>query len=216
MTNLVETAQWEPGVYQLETSDPVMGGPDGIDNVQARQLGNRTRYLKEHFEDHTAAANPHPQYATLVQMQTAINALVAAETGQNINVGRVNLDAFNLTPGDNAIVISDGISWTVLGSMQLAQSYLFNSSLAGSGYQKLPSGLIVQWGTGSATANNTYPIAFPNGPLSVVATVAAATTGTPYYVNVNLNGGKTSFGANAFSGTTSLSGVAIHWLAIGV
>ncbi|WP_244114806.1 gp53-like domain-containing protein [Burkholderia cepacia] len=63
MTNLVEVSKWEDGVYQLETSDPVVGGPEGIDNVQPRQLANRTRYLKDQQEAHAAAANPHPQYA---------------------------------------------------------------------------------------------------------------------------------------------------------
>lgn len=47
MGNLAETSQWEPGIYQIETTDPVVGGPDGIDNVQAKQLANRTQYLKE-------------------------------------------------------------------------------------------------------------------------------------------------------------------------
>ncbi|HDR9024824.1 TPA: hypothetical protein QDB09_005431 [Burkholderia vietnamiensis] len=81
MANLVEVSQWDAGIYQFETSDPVEGGPDGIDNVQARQLGNRTRYLKDQQESHANAANPHPQYALLTQMQAAINALVAAAPG---------------------------------------------------------------------------------------------------------------------------------------
>ncbi len=63
MANLVENSKWEDAVYQLETSDPVVGGPDGIDNLQPRQLANRTRYLKDQQEAHAAAANPHPQYA---------------------------------------------------------------------------------------------------------------------------------------------------------
>ncbi|WP_035552107.1 hypothetical protein [Burkholderia sp. 9120] len=46
MTDLVEVQRWEDGIYQFETSDPVMGGPDGIDNVQAKQLGNRTAWLR--------------------------------------------------------------------------------------------------------------------------------------------------------------------------
>ena len=50
MANLQETAQWEAGIYQLETSDPVMGGADGIDNRQAKQLGNRTLWLKNELE----------------------------------------------------------------------------------------------------------------------------------------------------------------------
>ncbi|WP_179255394.1 hypothetical protein [Burkholderia sp. HI2714] len=47
MANLKEESKWEDGVYQFETSDPVQGGPDGIDNVPTKQLANRTRYLKD-------------------------------------------------------------------------------------------------------------------------------------------------------------------------
>ena len=46
MADLPESNEWIPGVYQLETSDPVLGGPDGIDNLQAKQLASRTRWLK--------------------------------------------------------------------------------------------------------------------------------------------------------------------------
>jgi phage-related tail fiber protein len=69
MTNLVEAVKWEDGIYQLETSDPVEGGPDGIDNLPLRQLANRTRYLKDKQELHAAANNPHPQYATHDELQ---------------------------------------------------------------------------------------------------------------------------------------------------
>ncbi|QHC05951.1 hypothetical protein GRF56_00035 [Aeromonas veronii] len=47
MAYLQETDVWVDGIYQLETTDPVMGGADGIDNVQAKQLGSRTKYLKK-------------------------------------------------------------------------------------------------------------------------------------------------------------------------
>ena len=50
MANLKETAQWEEGIYQLETSDPVLGGENGIDNKPARQLANRTVWLKQELE----------------------------------------------------------------------------------------------------------------------------------------------------------------------
>lgn len=49
----------------------------------------------------------------------------------------------------------------------------FPNSLSGSGYQKFPNGLIIQWGliTGSTSGyiSATFPIAFPNGPLSLSA-----------------------------------------------
>ncbi|WP_413599156.1 hypothetical protein [Citrobacter freundii] len=70
MANLPETPQWEEGIYQIEVSDPVLGGPDGISNRQAKQLAKRTSYLKQQVEkgdkglaDHIAAPDPHPQYA---------------------------------------------------------------------------------------------------------------------------------------------------------
>ena len=50
MANLKETAQWEDGIYRIELTDPVVGGEDGIDNIQAKQLGNRTQYLKKKLE----------------------------------------------------------------------------------------------------------------------------------------------------------------------
>ncbi|MBA1261250.1 phage tail protein, partial [Pseudomonas psychrotolerans] len=46
MTNLTEKEQWEDGVYQIEKTDPVVGGPDGLSNRQGQQLANRTKYLK--------------------------------------------------------------------------------------------------------------------------------------------------------------------------
>jgi hypothetical protein len=44
MANLTESASWESGIYRIELTDPVVGGEDGIDNVQAKQLGNRTLF----------------------------------------------------------------------------------------------------------------------------------------------------------------------------
>ncbi len=50
MANLVESATWETGIYQLETTDPVVGGPDGVSNLQAKQLANRTAWLKQQVD----------------------------------------------------------------------------------------------------------------------------------------------------------------------
>ena len=46
MANSVESETWDTGVYQLETTDPVQGGVDGIDNVPHKALANRTVWLK--------------------------------------------------------------------------------------------------------------------------------------------------------------------------
>lgn len=50
MANLKEIAQWEDGIYQLERTDPVVGGEGGISNRQGLQLANRTAWLKQLVE----------------------------------------------------------------------------------------------------------------------------------------------------------------------
>ncbi|WP_181639928.1 hypothetical protein [Pseudomonas sivasensis] len=50
MANLPESNEWTLGIYQLETSDPVLGGPEGIDNLQGKQLANRTKWLKDQLD----------------------------------------------------------------------------------------------------------------------------------------------------------------------
>ena len=46
MAYLPEENTYEEGIYQLELTDKVMGGADGISNLQGKQLANRTKYLK--------------------------------------------------------------------------------------------------------------------------------------------------------------------------
>lgn len=50
MANLTETPAFDEGVYQLEVTDPVQGGPGGVDNRQAQALANRTAWLKSQVD----------------------------------------------------------------------------------------------------------------------------------------------------------------------
>lgn len=52
-------------------------------------------------------------------------------------------------------------------------------SLAGSGYQRLPGGLILQWGQVSPPGSHSFPIAFPNECFVVAITSNAATARYP-------------------------------------
>lgn len=45
MANLTLSQIWED-VFQIETTTPVLGGPNGPMNYQAKNLGNRTEWLK--------------------------------------------------------------------------------------------------------------------------------------------------------------------------
>ncbi|CAJ0809239.1 gp53-like domain-containing protein [Ralstonia flaminis] len=110
---------------------------------------------------------------------------------QPLSIARQGSDAFNIINGAGgyqSLTLQVG-DWLVLcmngpnnylavgGSHQLPYSALFSSSLQGNGYQKLPNGLILQWGlatfpaTGTAQLMNyTLPITFPNALLSVAVT----------------------------------------------
>ena len=50
MANLTETSTYEAGIYQLETSDPALGGAGGVLNTPPRQLANRTRWLRDQIQ----------------------------------------------------------------------------------------------------------------------------------------------------------------------
>lgn len=50
MGKITEQPQWEDDVYLIEKQDKVLGGELGVINVQAKQLANRTKYLKDQVD----------------------------------------------------------------------------------------------------------------------------------------------------------------------
>lgn len=46
MANITEVSQWESVIRQIENGEAATGGADGLANVQAKQLANRTQWLK--------------------------------------------------------------------------------------------------------------------------------------------------------------------------
>lgn len=94
MANLRETAEWIDGIYQIEKTDPVVGGEGGISNRQAEQLAARTQYLKKEVEKSAAKHSPaftgaptaptpeqsanNQQIATTEFVKTVIAALVGS------------------------------------------------------------------------------------------------------------------------------------------
>lgn len=50
MSNQPESATYDSGVYQIETTDPVQGGVGGLSNTPLLNLSNRTAYLKTHVD----------------------------------------------------------------------------------------------------------------------------------------------------------------------
>lgn len=110
-----------------------------------------------------------------------------------------------------------GGSWIMQGALQLGRaSSIFGSSLATYGYQKLPSGLIIQWGVladASWVANTfrtiNYVLAFPNGVFQSAATISNS-AGTMGRVNTNQLSNSQIQLAVDYSGAAT-----VRWIAIG-
>lgn len=140
---------------------------------------------------------------------------VRADAGDNLyGTGKGTPRTFVLGAGDSITVgYVGGASWYAWGGLQLGASAGFGSSLSNSGYQKLPSGLIIQWGvTNSASAGQavsaTFAIAFPAACLQ--ATMSAGTAGANVYID------GVTFTATTISGRVGGSGASIaRYIAIG-
>jgi len=105
---------------------------------------------------------------------------------------------------------------SVSGAVQLSTLAAFAKSLGGNGYQKLPSGLIIQWGDigpiliGVAKLT-TFPITFPNSWLSIVATPNPGGIGTQYALDVTPNSNSNFYAGGTGSGYPNSN----YYIAIG-
>jgi hypothetical protein len=88
----------------------------------------------------------------------------------------------------------------------------FSSSLASTGYQKLPSGLIIQWGTVGVTSSGnaaTFPIAFPTAVYSLA--LGQGNTGIP----ANCYSAVSTVSLTGFTASSNAATPIINWIAIG-
>ncbi|MCG9094471.1 phage tail protein [Laribacter hongkongensis] len=105
--------------------------------------------------------------------------------------------------------------------VELASFTGSNQLLAGNGYQKLPGGLIIQWGTISGIAYNataqsfTFPIVFP-GACLVVVSKGWASVGTAMFADINIHGfgpaGVSNYQASCNNGSGTINA---RWIALG-
>ncbi|EIM25761.1 gp53-like domain-containing protein [Microvirga lotononidis] len=128
----------------------------------------------------------------------------------------------------SGIIFSEGQAPSSLNdSMRALMAVIkgdFANSLAGTGYQKLPNGLILQWGTtvGTTNANGnfviTFPIAFPTAVRTVIPVNGdqeVITLGAQSIGVINSVTTTTSFAVSVRPNPGSGAGFRINWLAIG-
>jgi hypothetical protein len=154
----------------------------------------------------------------------------------NVSNSTGNVSTGNLSVSSNALISSNV---TVLGNILLQGQMIgnaatvtngvyttdftgSNNSLGANGYQKLPGGLIIQWGTVTVSPafNGTQAVAFPTAFASSVYSVSA----TP--ISVSLQGGdkRDSFSVQSVStsGFTmnsafeDIASLSYYWMAVGV
>lgn len=85
INHLPVNPEWVPGIYQLEANDYIIGGRNGVDNLPAQGLANRTEWLKaklEALKDDVAAIGGNDKYNEIVAM---IKALDAGSQNSRIN-----------------------------------------------------------------------------------------------------------------------------------
>jgi hypothetical protein len=123
-----------------------------------------------------------------------------------VTEGTVNADTEWELTTNGAITIGT----TALAFVRFVSTADFVASLATSGYQKLPGGLIIQWATCSATSGGTavnFPIAFPTATYNIALTSRAG--GDSRGWTNAADGSLTGFTAFCASGSQAFNYIAI-------
>jgi hypothetical protein len=166
----------------------------------------------------SAAAVPSGTKLPIV-MFASQPSFIATQLGQLVYFnGSQNSSNITLGQGDSLTVESDGANWyAVGGSAQLKYAAAFGSLFSANGYQKLPSGLIIQWGSYQCAINSTstlaLPVAFPNNFFHGYTTITDNVANVPSYPIATL----LPLSLSTFSLRSYYTSSTIHvaWFAVG-
>lgn len=169
------------------------------------------------------AANTFPVGAGFSFLNVNSGVVTVLRAGADVIVGgAANQNSFALGAGDTLQLESLGAGgWRAIGgSAQLGLSAQFGASASVNGYQKLPSGLLVQWGqstfnfAGVGTLSNliTFPIAFTGAPYSI--TTCAQTNAPSAYASSAASQTATNFNLFAYAAGAA-AGQVFFWMAVG-
>ena len=227
---VVNNVNYDYGWYVVGASGRGAGGFRSL-NAYAASVALSAAHANSFVTFHGSATNQTitlPQVASLpvngaqtVMVRNIANqaVTVAAYSGETItNSANGNLSSMVLQPGQSLWVVNQGSNtfWDVIGGSQV---FDVGSLISGYGYQKLSSGLIVQWGSASTTsgrASVTWPIAY----TTACYTAAALHNGGGGAVIIidNVYGGLGTT-AGKFGSSTTLVGLdgslSFNWMSIG-
>ncbi len=131
MAFITETAEWAEGIYQYEQDDVVEGGPDGIDNIQAKALAARTNYLKALLENLQNGKQTQDQTLTAIAaLATAADKFIYFTGEDQAALGTVTAFARSLLAGADAAAVRALLSAVSQAELNAAIAGLVNSSPA--------------------------------------------------------------------------------------
>ena len=144
----------------------------------------------------------------------ATTAFVATANNSKANISS---PAFTGTPTAPTAAVGTNTTQLATTAFVLANSIQdaqFTQSLATNGYQKLPSGLIIQWGARSVAANSgqtfSFPIAFPTACAGFSTNNYASN-----YGSFPLLGGRPISNSQFVLQNVEESALTVYWIAIG-
>ncbi|MGC0155783.1 gp53-like domain-containing protein [Chromobacterium vaccinii] len=147
----------------------------------------------------TPNLNGAPLGAVMEYINTGAGSVTIQATGTAFFYNGVTTPTVLVSPGVSIRAVFDGVNLVVTGGFG-------GAGLAPNGYQRLPSGLIIQWGSsqfsasGSATMSITLPMAFPNNNFQGFAS--------------DVGGGAYPYGCSP-NGLTKINVYQAAWVAFG-
>lgn len=252
MADLPESAaEYPAGIYQIEETDPVHGGPyddqtqEGIANRQALELANRAAWLKENKADkagsnppnnnldeaisfgsysgycgqHASASlgdNPFPAEAGAFTLFVAPTATGAAD--RYLKQTATMMKYLDAVPHIYTMFrVRDVGDWSPWKEVWHSGNTEYSSGTAG--YQKLPSGLIMQWAEVLNVNNGdliNFPIAFPTAVHVVAVTDRNPNqgSGNAHFVGAG-DETLTRFTASVFKHDLTLTVSGLRYIALG-
>ena len=178
MANLAEVSQCDTVIRPTETGEAATAGADGLANIQAKQLANRTKYLKDNYLPLAggilkgALLHKNGGWFDIIGGESSHNS-ASLQLASSDADGRFNLNANN---GSDHIALrgyTNGVlTWR---DNDLAGSAIVAKSLGTNGYVKYASGLVIQWAQLHGITFNsegiytyTFPISFSAAPSLTV------------------------------------------------
>jgi hypothetical protein len=201
MADLPEANQWTPGVYQIETSDPVVGGPEGVTNLPIKQLTNRTLWLKGKIESLKTLADKVIQATERAAGMARIATKHAVKAGTETNTIVTPKTLADLYPfrGRNVYSQPGVYTWEVPSGVTKAWVVVIGGGGGGARSTTYPG---PSGGSGGGIARKLVDL---RGLTSITINVGAGGTGASTPDTRGGDGGASAFG-NDLSATAGLGG----------